>query len=75
MTRLPVVSARDAIKAFGRVDYAADHQTGSHFVLRQSTASHRRLTVPKHAEIAKGTLRAPIREAGLTVEAFTALLD
>jgi predicted RNA binding protein YcfA (HicA-like mRNA interferase family) len=69
------VSARDAIKAFGRVGYEVDHQTGSHVVLRQTKAPHRRLTVPNHTEIAKGTLRALIREAGLTVEAFAALLD
>jgi predicted RNA binding protein YcfA (HicA-like mRNA interferase family) len=75
VTRLPVASARDAIKAFGRVGYEVDHQTGSHVVLRQSKAPHRRLTVPKHSEIAKGTLRALIREAGMTVEAFAALLD
>jgi hypothetical protein len=30
--------------------------------------------VPSHRELAKGTLRALIREAGLTVEEFTLLL-
>jgi hypothetical protein len=30
--------------------------------------------VPNHGELAKGTLRALIREAGLTVEQFVALL-
>jgi len=34
----------------------------------------RRLTVPDHRELAKGTLRALIREAGITVEEFGALL-
>jgi len=31
--------------------------------------------VPNHAELAKGTLRALIREAGLTKEQFVALLS
>ncbi|MBL7133159.1 MAG: type II toxin-antitoxin system HicA family toxin [Phycisphaerae bacterium] len=31
---------------------------------------HRRLTIPNHKELAKGTLRAIIREAGLTVDPF-----
>jgi predicted RNA binding protein YcfA (HicA-like mRNA interferase family) len=30
--------------------------------------------VPKHKELAKGTLRAIIRQAGLTPEEFNALL-
>ena len=34
----------------------------------------RRLTVPNHRELAKGTLRALIREAGLTKEQFAELL-
>jgi predicted RNA binding protein YcfA (HicA-like mRNA interferase family) len=34
----------------------------------------RRLTVPNHCELAKGTLRALIRQAGLTKEEFVALL-
>jgi predicted RNA binding protein YcfA (HicA-like mRNA interferase family) len=49
-----------------------DHQTGSHIILRHSTG--RRLTVPNHRELAKGTLRALIREAGLTKEQFSELL-
>ena len=34
----------------------------------------RRLTVPNHRELAKGTLRALIREAGLTKKEFVNLL-
>jgi predicted RNA binding protein YcfA (HicA-like mRNA interferase family) len=32
------------------------------------------LTVPDHRELAKGTLRSLIREAGLSVEEFSRLL-
>ena len=31
-------------------------------------------TIPNHQELDRGTLRAIIRQAGLTVEEFTALL-
>jgi predicted RNA binding protein YcfA (HicA-like mRNA interferase family) len=54
--------------------YLVDHQTGSHIILRQEEPPHRRLTVPAHSEIAKGTLRAMIRQAGLTVDEFQELL-
>lgn len=74
MSRLPVVSGQDAVRAFAKVGYAVDHQTGSHIILRQQQPPHRRLTVPDHRELARGTLRALIRQAGLTVETFQALL-
>ena len=74
MTRLPVVSGRETVKALGRVGYILDHQRGSHMILRNTEPPFRRLTVPDHKELAKGTLRSIIREAGLTVEQFTELL-
>lgn len=74
MSRLPVVSGQDAVRAFAKLGYAVDHQTGSHIILRQQKPPHRRLTVPDHREIAKGTLRALIRQAGLTVDTFRELL-
>jgi predicted RNA binding protein YcfA (HicA-like mRNA interferase family) len=72
MSRLPVCSGQDAIRAFQKLGYAVDHQTGSHIILRHPQM--RRLTVPNHRELAKGTLRALIREAGLTREEFVGLL-
>jgi predicted RNA binding protein YcfA (HicA-like mRNA interferase family) len=74
VSRLPVVSGLDAVRALAKLGYAVDHQTGSHIILRQDQPPHRRLTVPDHRELAKGTLRGLIRQAGLTVEAFCALL-
>jgi predicted RNA binding protein YcfA (HicA-like mRNA interferase family) len=72
MSRLPVCSGQQAVRAFQKVGYAVDHQTGSHIILRHPQM--RRLTVPNHRELAKGTLRALIREAGLTKEEFAGLL-
>ena len=74
MPRLPVVSGVDVVKALAEIGYEVDHQTGSHMILRHKEPPHRRLTVPMHHELAKGTLRAIIRHAGLTVEEFTKLL-
>ena len=72
MSKLPVCYGLDVVKAFGKMGYAVDHQTGSHIILRHPTL--RRLTVPNHRELAKGTLRALIRESGLTKEEFSRLL-
>lgn len=74
MGDLPVVSGRDVVKAMTALGYRLDRQKGSHMILRQTDAPHRRLVVPDHREVARGTLRSIIREAGLTVDAFRALL-
>ncbi|HOC93704.1 MAG TPA: type II toxin-antitoxin system HicA family toxin [bacterium] len=75
MTRLPVVSDQETIAAFRKCGYEIDHQTGGHIILRNSKQPHRRLTIPNHKDIAKGTLRSLIRQAGLTVEEFARLLS
>jgi predicted RNA binding protein YcfA (HicA-like mRNA interferase family) len=72
--KLPVVSGQDAVKALRRIGYQIDVQEGSHMILRHSQPPHRRVSVPNHKERAKGTLRAMIREVGLTVEQFVDLL-
>lgn len=74
MTKLPLVSGREAVKAFVNIGYEEDHQTGSHIILRQRNKPFRRLSIPDRREIAKGTLRSLIRQAGLTVEEFEELL-
>lgn len=71
---LPVISGQQAIKALNKIGYEIHHQTGSHIILRQGIAPFRRLTIPNHKELKKGTLRAIIRQAGLTVDEFNNLL-
>ncbi len=72
--KLPVISGSAAVKAFRKLGYEVDVQHGSHIILRHAKPPHRRLSIPNHAELAKGTLRALIREAGLTVAEFAPLL-
>jgi predicted RNA binding protein YcfA (HicA-like mRNA interferase family) len=74
VSRLPRVSGREVVRALQEVGYERDRQRGSHIVLRQTVPPHRRITVPDHREVAKGTLRAIIRQAGLSVDEFKALL-
>ena len=72
--KLPVISGTEAVKALLKIGYEFDQQHGSHIILRHAKPPHRRLSVPNHKELAKGTLRALIREAGLTVEEFIRLV-
>jgi predicted RNA binding protein YcfA (HicA-like mRNA interferase family) len=72
--KLPVVSGSEAVRALLKIGYEFDEQHGSHVILRHKNPPHRRLSIPNHKELAKGTLRAIIREAGLSVEEFAELL-
>jgi predicted RNA binding protein YcfA (HicA-like mRNA interferase family) len=74
LSKLPLVSGVQLCKILEKIGYFIDHQTGSHIILRHKDPPHRRLTVPNHKEIAKGTLRAIIRQAGLTLSEFKGLL-
>src|SRR5579859_8055240 len=74
LSNLPRVSGREVVKALARIGYQFDRQKGSHMILRHSAPPYRRVVVPDHAEVAKGTLRAILRQAGLTAERFAALL-
>ena len=74
MPPLPVASGAQAVKVFQKVGFEFSHQTGSHIILRSKEPPHRHLSVPNHRELARGTLRGLIRDAGLTVEEFINLL-
>jgi predicted RNA binding protein YcfA (HicA-like mRNA interferase family) len=73
VSNLPRVNGRE-VKALAKFGYEQDRQRGSHIVLRQKVYPNRRIVVPDHKEVAKGTLRSIIRHAGLTVDEFKALL-
>ncbi|NIM00618.1 MAG: addiction module toxin, HicA family [Acidobacteria bacterium] len=62
------------MKALEAIGYELDRQHGSHMILRQSDPPFRRLVVPDHEGLRRGTLRAIIRQAGLTVAEFLDLL-
>lgn len=70
--RLPVVSGSEVIRALTRIGFGEVGQRGSHVKLRH--ADGRTVIVPLHRELAPGTLRSILRQAGLPVEELTALL-
>ena len=71
---LPILSGQEVVNALKKIGYEKDRQRGSHIIVRQQKPPYRRITIPDHKEIAKGTLRAIIRESGLSVEEFIKLL-
>lgn len=73
MSKLPVISGRACIKALERAGFKFTRQRGSHIsMLREDP--YAQVVVPDHRELDRGTLRAIIRQAGLSVEEFIDLL-
>jgi len=74
VTKLPVVSAKKLVAALAALGYETDHQTGSHIILRHHDPPHRRLSIPNHREIARGTLKSVMRQAGITLDQLLEIL-
>jgi predicted RNA binding protein YcfA (HicA-like mRNA interferase family) len=73
MGRLANISGKDTVMAFQKVGWHPIGQVGSHLVMiKQGVRVN--LSIPQHKELSVGTLRALIRNAGLTVEEFLELL-
>ncbi len=73
MARLPVISGRDAVRAFERAGWQMVRQTGSHMIMTKPCVAAV-LSIPDHRELRRGTLRGLIRKAGLDVASLMALL-
>ncbi len=74
--RLPVATAREVLAALRRAGFVIDRVAGSHYIVAHPDDPSRAVTVPIHGSrsLKPGTLRNVIRQAGLTVEEFRALL-
>jgi predicted RNA binding protein YcfA (HicA-like mRNA interferase family) len=69
---LPHVSGAEAVRALERAGFVFRSQRGSHRKLRQ--ADGRTVIVPMHRELAPGTLRSILKQAGLSVAELRDLL-
>lgn len=61
------------MKALEKAGFVVRRDEGSHIILRRREP-FAQLVVPDHKELDRGTLRAIIRQAGISVEEFTKLL-
>ena len=67
MAKLPVLSAREVIRALTRLGFVVVRQSGSHIHLWHE-GKRVLVTVPNHPELAKGTLVSILRQAKLSRE-------
>ena len=69
MQKLPLLSGWEVVKVFERLGWKVASQKGSHIILVKE-GNIATLSVPDHHEVARGTLRALISRAGITIEEF-----
>jgi len=74
MGRLNGISGKEAVIAFQKAGWIIMGQVGSHLVMTKPAMSAN-LSIPQYHELSVGTLRALIRNAGLTVDEFLQLLN
>jgi predicted RNA binding protein YcfA (HicA-like mRNA interferase family) len=73
VTKLPRISGRECIRALERAGFYRKRQAGSHVVMRRAEP-FAQVVVPDHEELDRGTLRAIIRQTGLSADEFLRLL-
>ena len=69
MPEIPLISGDEAIKTFKKLGFYEARQKGSHVVLRRENKG---CVIPQHKELALGTLRSAIKQAGITADEFIA---
>ncbi|MCK5734527.1 MAG: type II toxin-antitoxin system HicA family toxin [Candidatus Latescibacteria bacterium] len=75
MPKLRSVSGQEAIRALERLGFEKVRQRGSHVVLKKQTPKGALgCVVPLHRELARGTLRGILKQAGVSSDEFMELL-
>ncbi|MCY7322793.1 MAG: type II toxin-antitoxin system HicA family toxin [Phormidesmis sp. CAN_BIN36] len=73
MSKLPIVSGADCVRALEKIGFVVDRQRGSHIILVREDP-RTTVSIPNYKELDRGTLRAIPRQVGLSVDEFSALL-
>lgn len=71
MSRLPVLSGHELIRALQKAGFQTVRQKGSHVSLQKEDF---KTVVPLHGELAKGTLLGILKQCGLSKEELNGLL-
>jgi predicted RNA binding protein YcfA (HicA-like mRNA interferase family) len=74
MPKLPILEAREILKALKKEGFFEHHQVGSHIQLKHKDG--RRVTVPMHKgkDIGRGMLSSILKQAKIEPEKFRKLL-
>ncbi|MBI4753516.1 type II toxin-antitoxin system HicA family toxin [Candidatus Desantisbacteria bacterium] len=73
MSRLAGISGRECVNTLQKIGFYLKRQEGSHIILRLDNP-FTQVVVPDHKELDRGTLRAIIRQSGISIDEFIRLL-
>ncbi|MBT9131198.1 type II toxin-antitoxin system HicA family toxin [candidate division NPL-UPA2 bacterium Unc8] len=74
MAKLPVISGKQAVKAFQKAGWYVDRRARSRHIIMKKNGMKTTLSIPEHKELDRGLLRALIRDAYMPVNEFIDLL-
>lgn len=72
MPELPRISGDEAIRIFKKLGFYQARQRGSHVVMR---CGEKGCVIPRHKELALGTLRSAIKQADISIDEFIAACE
>ena len=73
MSKLPQVSGPELVRALEKLGFSVRRQHGSHIIMRRNDP-YAQTVVPNQRQIDRGTLRAILRQIGVTPEDLASLL-
>ncbi len=74
MTRLPVISGREAIRGLEKAGWCIERRAKSRHLIMKRAGMKTTLSIPEHKTLDRGLLRSLIRDAYLSVDEFKELL-
>jgi predicted RNA binding protein YcfA (HicA-like mRNA interferase family) len=77
MTKIPVLTARDVIRGLKKAGFLLYRQARGSHEIWYNPVTKRRTTIPNHpgVDIPKGTLKAVLKEADISLEKFLKLIE
>jgi len=72
--KLPIVSANKVIRVLCSAGFRISRQSGSHVIMTKLEEEKTTVVIPKHRELARGTLLSIISQSGMSKEEFIKLL-
>ena len=73
MAQVPILRPGEVVRVFQSFGWGIARQRGSHIIMTKPT-NIATLSIPDHPQVARGTPRALIGRAGLTVDEFLSAL-
>jgi predicted RNA binding protein YcfA (HicA-like mRNA interferase family) len=73
-SKYPILIPDEIIRTLSKLGFHKVSQKGSHAKYKNDTSPVRTVIIPIHSEIARGTLKSILDQAGITLEEFLDLL-